>query len=77
LCVGKLCTVAAAAAANAAFGKKLQLKMRRKTFGIVTPPASKRAAFGKNRCADSGTIMHGKTLNIKNGSIHNADIPFF
>jgi hypothetical protein len=41
------------------------------TFGIVAPPAFKRAALEEDRGPYAGAIMYGETLDIKNNSFYH------
>jgi hypothetical protein len=36
----------------------------------MTPPASEVASLDKDRGSDARSIIHGKTLNVENSSLH-------
>ena len=40
----------------------------------MTPSATERAPFKEHRCPDTGSVVDGKTLNIKNSAGHNVVI---
>ena len=59
------------AAADASFPMKHNLIPEGNRLGIMTPKAFQVAAFEKYGCADSRTIVSGKTLDVENSSRHH------
>ncbi len=46
------------------------LKIPRKTLGIVTPPTAQGTSLEKNGGPNPGTIVRRKALNIENNTSH-------
>jgi hypothetical protein len=59
-------------AGDAAGGGIADLGTEQTSFGVVAPEAAQRTSFEENRCADPGTIVDRKTLNIEDesGALH-------